>query len=78
MDVSSSRVKLARYSVEDRRVGQRTDFDKLILEIWTDGSVSPDDVLKDSITILKRLKIFDSVSNKIVEFEDHVRRGSDE
>ncbi|MDR2806635.1 MAG: DNA-directed RNA polymerase subunit alpha [Puniceicoccales bacterium] len=79
IDALYSPVKLARYSVEDTRVGQMTDFDKLILEIWTDGRVSPENALKDSIAILKRhLDVFDSINNEMVEFEDGVREASDE
>lgn len=43
----------ARYSVENTRVGHRTDFEKLILEITTDGSITPDDALTHSSKILK-------------------------
>jgi len=42
-----------RFSVENTRVGQRTDFEKLILEIETDGSITPDDALTYSGKILK-------------------------
>jgi DNA-directed RNA polymerase subunit alpha len=42
-----------KYSVENTRVGQRTDFEKLILEIITDGSITPDDALTFSGKILK-------------------------
>ena len=41
------------YDVENTRVGQRTDYDKLILEIWTDGSITPDDALSYAGKILK-------------------------
>jgi DNA-directed RNA polymerase subunit alpha len=78
IDALYSPVKLARYSVEDTRVGQMTDFDKLILEIWTDGRVTPENALKDSIAILKRhLDVFDSINSEIVEFEDGMRQASD-
>jgi DNA-directed RNA polymerase subunit alpha len=78
IDALYSPVKLARYAVEDTRVGQMTDFDKLILEIWTDGRVTPENALKDSIAILKRhLDVFDSINSEIVEFEDGVRQASD-
>jgi DNA-directed RNA polymerase subunit alpha len=33
------------YTIENTRVGQRTDYEKLILEIWTDGSITPEDAL---------------------------------
>jgi DNA-directed RNA polymerase subunit alpha len=42
-----------RFSVENTRVGQRTDFEKLILEIETDGSITPDDALTYSGKILR-------------------------
>src|ERR1035437_5557902 len=38
-------VTRVRYAVESARVGQRTDYDRLVLEIWTDGRISPDDAL---------------------------------
>ena len=38
-----SPVRRVRYSIEDTRVGQRTDYDKLILEVWTDGRITPED-----------------------------------
>jgi DNA-directed RNA polymerase subunit alpha len=79
IDALYSPVKLAGYSVEDTRIGQMTDFDKLILEIWTDGRVKPEDALKDSIAILRRhSEVFDSINSEIVEFEDGSRQAGDE
>lgn len=52
-------VRKVNYSVENTRVGQRTDYDKLILEIWTNGSISPKDALLYASNILQRhLDIF--------------------
>ena len=45
-------VKNVKYSVEDYRVEQKTDFEKLILEIKTDGSIHPKDALKEAAKIL--------------------------
>ena len=42
-----------KYAVENARVGQRTDYDKLILEVWTDGRISPDDALLQASAILQ-------------------------
>lgn len=42
-----------KYHVENTRVGQRTDYDKLILEIWTDGSITPEDALAEASKIAK-------------------------
>lgn len=47
------------FHVEDTRVGQQTDFDKLTLDIWTDGSIMPDEAISKSAKILAEyLKLF--------------------
>jgi len=52
-------IKKINYFVENTRVGQRTDYDKLILEIWTNGSINPKDALLYASNILQRhLDIF--------------------
>jgi DNA-directed RNA polymerase subunit alpha len=53
MDAIYSPVKKVRYAIEDTRVGQRSDYDKLVLEIWTDGSIKPDDALAEAAKIAK-------------------------
>jgi len=53
IDSIFSPIRKVNFSVENARVGRVTDYDKLIFEIWTDGSVSPDDVLSFSAKILK-------------------------
>ncbi|MEX0321091.1 MAG: DNA-directed RNA polymerase subunit alpha [Puniceicoccaceae bacterium] len=79
IDSLFSPVKLVKYSVENTRVGQMTDYDKLILEIWTDGRISPDDCLKHSAAILKHhLDVFDKVSDDSVEFESEQVEVSEE
>jgi DNA-directed RNA polymerase subunit alpha len=79
IDSLFSPVKLVKYSVENTRVGQMTDFDKLILEIWTDGRVNPDDALKQSAAILRHhLDVFDQVSAEEVEFESESKEVSEE
>jgi len=58
-------VKRVAYYVEDTRVGQITEFDKLILEIWTDGRVKPQDALIQAASILREhLTVF-------VDFDKH-------
>jgi DNA-directed RNA polymerase subunit alpha len=52
VDAIYSPVKKAAYRVERTRIGQQTDYDKLNLEIWTDGTVSPEDSLRKSAQIL--------------------------
>ncbi|MFA5004500.1 MAG: DNA-directed RNA polymerase subunit alpha [Candidatus Omnitrophota bacterium] len=52
-------IKKVNFYVENTRVGQRTDYDKLILEIWTNGSINPKDALLYASNILQRhLDIF--------------------
>lgn len=63
IDSIYSPVKEVRYSVENQRVGERIDYDKLILEMVTDGSIDPKDALYLSAKILRDLY------DKIVLFE---------
>jgi DNA-directed RNA polymerase subunit alpha len=59
IDAIFSPIQRVRYTVTNARVGQRTDYDRLTLEIWTDGSVVPEDALAYSAKILKeQLQIF--------------------
>ena len=59
VDSVFSPVTRVNYNVTNARVAQRTDYDKLTLEIWTDGSVRPDDALAFAAKILKeQLQIF--------------------
>ncbi len=53
IDSFFSPIEKVKYSVENTRVGQRTDYDKLNLEIWTDGSITPDDALAEASKIAK-------------------------
>lgn len=72
-------VKLVKYSVENTRVGQEMDYDKLILEVTTDGRITPDDALKQSAAILKHhLNVFDEVSQDDIEFESESKEISEE
>jgi len=52
LDAAFSPVKRVNYQVEATRVGQRTDFDRLIMEITTDGTIKPKEALKSSAKIL--------------------------
>lgn len=53
LDASFSPIQKVNYIVTNARVGQITEYDKLTLEIWTDGSVTPEDALAYSAKILK-------------------------
>ena len=54
IDAIYSPVVRVRYKTEDTRVGQRTNYDKLILEIWTDGTVTPEMALVEAAKILRK------------------------
>jgi DNA-directed RNA polymerase subunit alpha len=54
VDAIFTPVPRVNYIVEHTRVGQQTDYDRLLMEIWTDGSIDPGDALSQSATILKR------------------------
>ena len=53
-DSTFSPVTRVRYSVEQTRVGQVTDYDKLILEIWTNGTITPEHALVEGAKILRK------------------------
>lgn len=66
LDASFSPVRKVSYSVEQARVGQMTNYDKLVLEVWTDGSVSPEDSIAYSAKILKdQLTVFINFDERI-------------
>ena len=53
IDAVFSPIKRVNYTVGNARVGQRTDYDKLSMEVWTDGSILPEDAVAYSAKILK-------------------------
>ena len=69
IDSIFSPVKKVRYDVEATRVGQMTNLDKLVLEIETDGSITPDDALKFSSNILQSYFNLFNKENIMVEAE---------
>lgn len=71
IDSIFSPVTRVKYSVEATRVGQRTDYDKLVIEIWTDGRITPDDALLQASAILrKHLDVFVNYDEDAVEFDE--------
>ena len=79
IDSLFSPVTRVRYSVESARVGQRTDYDRLLLEIWTDGRISPDDALTQASAILQHhLDVFVGYDKNAVEFEEVADKQDDE
>ncbi|HKQ37437.1 MAG TPA: DNA-directed RNA polymerase subunit alpha [Verrucomicrobiae bacterium] len=79
IDSIFSPVTRVRYAVENARVGQRTDYDRLILEIWTDGRITPDDALTQASAILQHhLDVFVGYDKNAVEFEQAEAKQDDE
>src|SRR5580693_7560939 len=79
IDSIFSPVTRVRYNVEAARVGNRTDYDKLILEIWTDGRLTPDDALTQSSAILAHhLDVFVGYDKNAVEFEEAADKQDEE
>jgi DNA-directed RNA polymerase subunit alpha len=79
IDSIFSPVKKVNIKVEDTRVGQRTDYDKLILEIWTDGSISPDNALAHAAKIIKEhMTIFinfeEEVEEEVEEVDENIEK----
>ncbi len=65
MDSIFSPIRKVNYTVTNARVGQITDYDKLILEIWTDGSLDPEEAVTQAAKILKeQLSIFVSLEEE--------------
>jgi len=64
LDTSFSPVLRAKFDVKQTRVGGRTDFDNLIMEIWTDGTIDPQTALTDAAKVLQTY--LDQIINPIV------------
>jgi len=78
LDASFSPVKRVSYIVESARVEQRTDLDKLVLEIETNGAVSAEDAVRASAKILvEQLAVFAQLEgNELAAFDTPVQRSS--
>src|SRR6202012_5498727 len=74
-----SPVTRVKYAVENTRVGQRTDYDKLVLEVWTDGRITPDDALLQASAILRHhLDVFVNYDDSQIEFDQTTEETSQE
>ncbi|MCY1164747.1 MULTISPECIES: DNA-directed RNA polymerase subunit alpha [Polaromonas] len=78
LDASFSPVKRVSYTVESARVEQRTDLDKLVLEIETNGAVTAEDAVRASAKILvEQLAVFAQLEgNELAAFDTPVQRSS--
>jgi len=73
LDANFSPIRKVSYRVEDTRVGQRTDYDKLILGITTDGSVRPEDAVAFAAKLLKdQLQLFINFDEAPIDAQEMV------
>ncbi|MBX9743103.1 MAG: DNA-directed RNA polymerase subunit alpha [Chthoniobacterales bacterium] len=71
IDSIFSPVTRVKYAVENTRVGQRTDYDKLILELWTDGRLTPEEAVLQASAILRHhYDVFVNYDDTQVEFDE--------
>jgi DNA-directed RNA polymerase subunit alpha len=90
LDALFSPVVKVNYQVTNARVGQRTDFDRLVMEIWTDGSIAPQDalaiaakVIKEQLTVFinfeeEEEEDFEEIGGTREEFNENLYRSVDE
>jgi DNA-directed RNA polymerase subunit alpha len=90
IDALFSPIRKVNFIVTNARVGQQTDYDKLTLEVWTDGSVAPEDavayaakILKDQLTIFINFEetaepIEESVSEEQEKLNENLDKSVDE
>jgi len=82
MDTIFTPVLKVKYAIQPARVAQRVDFDKLVLEIWTDGTIKPEDALAEAAMIVKdHFSIFVNFNDSDVssgdeldDDDDHIRK----
>jgi DNA-directed RNA polymerase subunit alpha len=79
IDAVFSPIKRVNYVVTNARVGQRTDYDKLTMDIWTDGSIKPEDAVAYAAKIIKeQMNIFITFDEAVEpSHEKHVSDGDD-
>ncbi len=79
IDSKFSPIDLVKVEVVATRVGHMTNFDKLNLEVSTDGRITPDDAMKEAATILKlHVDVFDTINDEEYEFEAEGKEVSEE
>ena len=73
LDASFSPVKRVKFEIEPTRVGQRSDYDKLILDVYTDGTISPENALAEAAKIAKdHFSIFINFDESLIDSGDEV------
>jgi DNA-directed RNA polymerase subunit alpha len=71
LDSDFSPIRKVKYEIENTRVGDRSDFDKLVIEVWTDGSIKPEDAVGEAAKIIKdQFTVFVNFDENCIEGED--------
>jgi DNA-directed RNA polymerase subunit alpha len=79
IDSIFSPIYKVNYTVEDTRVGQQTDYDRLILEVWGNGAILPDDAVSQAAEIIiKYLQLFTGLTEELPEEEPEPEDEEDE
>ncbi|MDR0816671.1 MAG: DNA-directed RNA polymerase subunit alpha [Desulfovibrio sp.] len=79
LDSSFAPVRKVAYSVEQARVGQMTNYDRLVLEVWTDGSLPPEDAIAYSAKIIKdQISVFINFDDRVPGDMEHACGGGGE
>jgi DNA-directed RNA polymerase subunit alpha len=74
IDAIFSPVEKANFTVEKTRVGQSTDYDRLLIEVWTDGTMSPEEAVSHAAELFtQHLNLFVRFPNSIAEHEAEMR-----
>jgi len=77
MDALYSPVQRVNYNVDAARVGQRTDYDSLNLEIWTDGSLKPEEAISLAAKVVKeQMQVFIDFDEEIAPVEEKIESSS--
>jgi DNA-directed RNA polymerase subunit alpha len=81
IDTIYTPIEKVKFSVENTRVGHKTDYERLILEVWTDGSITPDDALthagkivRDHIQLFINFELFPSEDESEIETDEEILR----
>jgi len=75
IDSIFSPVTRVNFQVEHTRIGHRTDYEKLVIDVWTDGRISPEEALRTGASLLRhQFDVFVDYSEEVVEIEEAERR----
>lgn len=75
IDSIFSPVTRVNFQVEHTRIGHRTDYEKLVVEVWTDGRITPEEALRTGASLLRhQFDVFVDYSEEVVEVEEAERR----